>query len=330
MNFVSGGSGVLERVIAAGIACALVASCGGQTKQTGEPLATTAPLITTSVSSTTSSSSTSVVVTTLPPTTTTTTPPFPPNAKERQVAEGSSIISLRHDAAVPERLVSRLLEAVSGARAVLGDVPYVTMNAYSNADDYIAAMRLVNPRRTPENLRQLIENGLGFEVQFNSIWLYTPHLGVDPPLEVSIYHEYVHVREMALANRPLFIPQDLPWWLAEGSADYFGYKAASADGLASYARIRSERLRRVRQLPEPLSAFETTGGSAATGGSGGAYAVGLLATEYLVDTYGEEKAGRELFRSMAAGVDWKTAFNRVFGLSVAQFYDDFEAYRATL
>ena len=61
--------------------------------------------------------------------------------------------------------------------------------------------------------------------------------------------------------------------------------------------------------------------------------LGLLAVDWLVERAGEP-ALLEYHRSLAAATSWRSAFDSAFesafGLTAESFYEQFEAYRATL
>jgi hypothetical protein len=71
------------------------------------------------------------------------------------------------------------------------------------------------------------------------------------------------------------------------------------------------------------------GGSVSTGGSGDAYTVGFVASDYLVEKYGRERLEDDFWVALAT-TDWRSAFLEVFGLTVDAFHSEFAACRAAL
>ena len=58
----------------------------------------------------------------------------------------------------------------------------------------------------------------------------------------------------------------------------------------------------------------------------GKYAVGFVATEYLVSLTSEE-ALWEFYRQLASNPSWPAAFAHAFGMTTDDFYESFEPYR---
>ena len=120
-----------------------------------------------------------------------------------------------------------------------------------------------------------------------------------------------------------------PLWLQEGTARYVEFGVAGDYGYTDYGRRRATEVRLSRSL-ENLQAYEAQGGATFRGESGGAYVLGFLASEYLETFKGRQAVQRDFWTALRTGADWRAAFMTVFGVSVDQFYADFEAYRQTL
>lgn len=71
--------------------------------------------------------------------------------------------------------------------------------------------------------------------------------------------------------------------------------------------------------------------------------VGFFASEYLVERFGEEKWRREYWEALRSTTadrsellgrqpsrEWATAFERVFGLTIKAFYEEFDSYRPSV
>ena len=105
----------------------------------------------------------------------------------------------------------------------------------------------------------------------------------------------------------------------------FFQNAVTPRELESFRRVA---IRRWDAKPA-LEALEDSGGAPSTGGTGDAYTVGAVAADYLVTRYGRERLQSELWLAIAE-TDWRSAFERVFGVSVDSFYSEFASYRQTL
>ena len=59
--------------------------------------------------------------------------------------------------------------------------------------------------------------------------------------------------------------------------------------------------------------------------------LGILASRYIVNRFGVEKLRTELWSRLSTDRDdWQRAFPAAFGISLEQFYADFEEHRKTL
>jgi hypothetical protein len=231
-------------------------------------------------------------------------------------------------------------------RSDFGDSGPLTLHIYSNENDFVGAWTGLHPSEDANRIRQQIINGLDHAPTYQNWWIYSPNFVKPGPPYRGMYHEYFHILQKAGMQREFFIPQGLPWWVAEGSAEYFGVQGPSDRGLVDGGAIRRQYLRDLRRITEPIGAFETQGGSsiASAGSSGNAYTVGFFASEYLVEKYGVDRWMRDYWEALRGSgptvgqplgrqqnsTEWSTAFQRVFGLSVAQFYAEFEEHRSTL
>ena len=118
-----------------------------------------------------------------------------------------------------------------------------------------------------------------------------------------------------------------PMWLVRGTERYtrHAYLAATRegaprkpqDGLAFADALVSQSL----STMESISALNAAPDQVA--------ALGFLAVDWLAERAGE-LALLEYHRSLASSTSWQSAFESAFGLTVEGFYEQFEAYRATL
>jgi hypothetical protein len=249
-----------------------------------------------------------------------------PSAQERKVDVSGSPIVLRFDSSVPNETLDRITAQLISARDVQGDSGPLTVHIYFNSDDFASAYSNVHGLSQDQTRSRLLSGGVRATVHLGHIWL-TPALAQPgPPLAVTIYHEYFHTVQKRLANKDLLISNDVPYWLLEGPANYFGYTHADADGVSGLTSFRQAVIRTARSSAR-LSALERIGpGPSAQQGN----ELGFIATEYLIRTFGEQKVKLDYWSAFARGMDWRAAFVTTFGVPVDQFYADFESYQLTL
>ena len=124
------------------------------------------------------------------------------------------------------------------------------------------------------------------------------------------------------------VPYNGPRWLAEGTAEFFSYKALDAEGTLTYEeeRMASGRgfVARARGVEPPLSQMETQEGISRVGN---AYPYSLLAAELLASHAGEAALLR-FYMLQHPGTTWQQAFQMAFGMTVDDFYQLFEEQRA--
>ena len=115
-----------------------------------------------------------------------------------------------------------------------------------------------------------------------------------------------------------------PAWLREGVANYWSHRYHDETSEQTYdGRIRAD-IRAVRRVPTRLRDIERDmkiGGDAPAN-----YSLGTLAINWLIDRVGESSI-MDFYRERPSHPDWRAAFRAVFGMSVDDFYDAFEAYR---
>ena len=151
-----------------------------------------------------------------------------------------------------------------------------------------------------------------------------------------MFHEYFHTLQdwQAEVRFQSESPQErsfVPRWLVEGCAEYVAIKAGARRGFVDEMLEREYVLGEAALIDEPLAAFETRGKADFIGGVGGeAYTVGWLGCERLATTRNEDAVSHRFWLSMAKLRDWQKAFAEAFDATPAEFYRDFEAYRATL
>jgi hypothetical protein len=316
-----------HRAVVVGFVAFTLASCGGNdTSPVAQPTGTTLP--TTTLPTTTAPASSTT--TTQAATTTTAAPRFP--GEERAVAVDGSPITMYYDAGVPSAELSLITASLQWARDDHGDSGPLRVFVYSNPTDFLAAYALGGCGRN--EVERYLSTFSGQACR-GTIWQYRPDPpNRRPPTQQSVSHEYFHTVQEA--KRQPRLANELPVWLAEGTANYFSWMALDNRAFVSsrtvpvgeFLRVNYQQsVEQTRQAPA-LQSMERT--SLVTG-SDQAAALGLVASRYLVDRFGEEKLRSGYWKQLSMEKDdWKKAFPGVFGMSVEQFYADFELHRRTL
>ncbi|MDB5079336.1 MAG: hypothetical protein JWP00_1260 [Chloroflexi bacterium] len=150
----------------------------------------------------------------------------------------------------------------------------------------------------------------------------------------TLVHEYFHLVQYHLTNLGDdaesvgdILPEG-PLWFSEGTAEYLSYQVVARNGLVQYDKIRKEKIASAQEYTYKLKDIETDGSK--TTSESGEYVLGFLAVEYLVNNHGGEQAIINYYKEIGKGADWKTAFNKSFGISIVSFYPKFEDYRKDL
>jgi hypothetical protein len=181
-------------------------------------------------------------------------------------------------------------------------------------------------------IRQLFENGpsTGISMVSGAIYFYTGDRWSSMSQAERMRgaaHEYFHQVQYALSGRNL---QELPGpgWLIEGSANYETFRV-----FADYQFHESERVRDINKdmvwgLHSPLSSLEALDQTRGED-SRAAYNLGLIATEFLATSYGEQSILKKYWETRATARTWQDAFRATFGISADDFYTKFEEYRRT-
>ena len=180
---------------------------------------------------------------------------------------------------------------------------------------------------SPDEALEDIREGRFASIRSSQISIYGPSFERQSPASRRhiIYHEYFHAVQHSLSrNRSARSDVERPLWLIEGSARYFE-NAVTQQELDAFRRTN---VRRWEALPT-LAALEQSSPSRPTVAPDEAYIVGSVACDYLATKYGRDRLQYEFWAALAQ-TDWRSAFARVFGVTVDSFYPEFEAYRSTL
>ena len=154
----------------------------------------------------------------------------------------------------------------------------------------------------------------------------------------TLSHEYFHVLQMQLSATPRIEPQ----WMVEGTALWAEARHAMSDGQQGHFNSLRHRAMDAASRGPDLDGFDPP-----YGGYGGTdpypgymYVLGYAAVDLLL---GREDVGDllEFYRNLGSesarsgvelGVsrDWESAFLDTYGVSVDDFYDDFDDWRSGL
>lgn len=266
----------------------------------------------------------------------TATPTFtstPTRAPTRTPLPAPVNVTFRYDNGVSPQERQEIQDIVSYAQQALGQVGPLTIFAYSNVDALVAEEdkalnRASTSAESIETRRRYEANILPAEAILGSIFVYAGKAWQARTLETNsstLTHEYFHNAQYYLSG--LGPGKTGATWFVEGGAEYATYYTLAKVGLANLETVRSNKLGQTRGLSNPLSSIENRAGSEMEDYNA-RYSLGYLAVAYLASSYGDQAVIQEYWEAMRAGVSWQVAFQTTFGISVADFYRRFEAYRA--
>jgi hypothetical protein len=138
----------------------------------------------------------------------------------------------------------------------------------------------------------------------------------------TLVHELVHVYQNLMIESAID-PELL--WFAEGTADAIGFQAIFSLGVTDQSEVYNLMSYMLTKNPvaAPLSHFEGFGSMDAD-----AYPVAYMAVQYLLGSRGlSVSAIGELYEGLAARQTFAQAFETAFGVSIPDFYAEFEAWR---
>jgi hypothetical protein len=241
--------------------------------------------------------------------------------QSRPAGAGAPTVTLSFSPRVSGDVLTVIADALADARKTFGESGALTVRVYCDLEQYVA-----DSRRPPDDVRDELSAGLVAQVYRGDVWIYGPNYQPLPPNERRrvVYHEYFHAVQRHLSQNRSSQRPPTPVWLVEGSARYFEYMVEPQDA-STFHRVGVRRFAALPALPD----LEQAGGGIGTGGSGEAYTVGAVASDYLVNTYGRDALQHDFWAALSH-TDWRSAFTEVFGTTVDDFYSAFEAYRQTL
>ena len=263
-------------------------------------------------------------------------PPSPPPPAPPAPGAPATYVFGAELSASQQTLVRRGLDA--GARyyrAALGrELPPFGVWAYADLEAMIRAYAESRPTSV-DDARRLWEGGQVAHALTRKVWLGPAWFSNRPPVSALkiAAHEAFHLLQYELVGeRPLSvsgldeIPPAGPWWLAEGTAEYFAYLAVAEDGAARFADVRAQWVQSTKASSATLRALATLRGQRE---NPAAYDIYALATELLLGSR-DPKLVFTYYEAIARGVSWPDAFAATFGRTFDAFVDEFEAFRRGL
>ena len=250
---------------------------------------------------------------------------------------GDRPVRFRLDTAVSDEVKRFLVETLAWAHTDLGDSGPLTVHVYSDEEHFVTAYT-ADFGISPDDARRQLDGGqTAFESPGGHIWIYLTNYEDAPVGErrLALFHEYEHTAQdwqaevhfqSAAPSERSFVPR----WLVEGCAEYLAVQAGARRGLVDAARERASVVTQAKKAGSSLADLESGGMAEFLGGSGEAYTLGWLGCERLATARGQDSVAHQFWLSMAKLRDWQPAFAQAFGVPVAAFYRDFDAFLATL
>ena len=251
---------------------------------------------------------------------------------------GDRPVRFRLDTAVSDETLRFTVETLAWAHSDLGDSGPLTVHVYSDEERFVTAYTAEFAISIEEARLELAGGQTAFATSGGHIWIYLGNYEQAPEevRRATLFHEYFHTLQAweAQVRFQSEAPGErsfIPRWLVEGCAEYLAVKAGARRGFVDEKFEREYVVGEAALTDEPLAAFETRGRADFVRGTGGeAYTVGWLGCERLATTRGEDAVAHRFWSSMATHRDWQRAFADAFRATPAEFYRDFETYRATL
>ena len=169
----------------------------------------------------------------------------------------------------------------------------------------------------------------------NSPWIFEQGLGGTLWNKSTSAHEYTHLAQAF----NILDPETIPIWLTEGMAQFYG-EAIGYSPFDSNLKTRGEMHRQyasdfkganlgdmktllskndVATIKSLMTLVEFPNPRHGQATTAAAYLLGSYATEVLVAVYGHSSV-EQFFKSFSVSSDWKTNFNKSFGITSEDFY----------
>ena len=186
-------------------------------------------------------------------------------ARTRRVADANQKSS---DNRRPDRAALRTFPNTRAHRAALGrELPPFGVWAYADLEAMIRAYAESRPT-SADDARRLWEGGQVGHALTRKVWL-GPRWFSNPlvsALKIAA-HEAFHLLQYELVGERSLgvssldeIPPAGPWWLAEGTAEYFAYLAVVEDGATRFAEVRAQWVQSTKASSATLRALATLRG----------------------------------------------------------------------
>ena len=141
----------------------------------------------------------------------------------------------------------------------------------------------------------------------------------------TLVHELFHVYQNLMIEDSIDVE---PLWFAEGTADAFGFQAIFPMGVTDQDEVYNLMSYMLTKYPltTPLSQLEGYDTMDAD-----AYPMAYMAVQYLLGSRGlSVSAIGDVYGGLAAGQTFAQAFETAFGVSLPDFYAEFEAWRPSI
>ena len=248
--------------------------------------------------------------------------------RERHV---SSEVVIRSDADVSDELVSTIAGTIAIAQRELGNAGSLVIQVRSNGEDYIQATAGPFGRSVDEGRQYLTVPTHVMEATLGSMWIFAPRMSeLSPDRQRTILiHEYFHNMQFFLSRGRALGPahhagssKDSARYAELTVGETLGY--TSVLGVGDLESNMSTVIRHVKAgVPGTLSSYEDPGRDETY--STVWHDLGFLAADYLVRMHGVDKVSRGFWSELVRS-DWRSAFAVTFGVTVDQFYADFQRY----
>lgn len=149
-------------------------------------------------------------------------------------------------------------------------------------------------------------------------------LNQNPAIALSVIaHEHYHVLQHQLGCLRAWNKEYE--WLIEGGAAYLGWETVITSGELDREWVDTLLTKmRTSDDPGPLAAYERTIGGDAS------YSLAYQAVQQLITKTGSLVSLNDFCTRVGHGKPWREAFADTFGITVEEFYTDFEASRGTV
>lgn len=318
------------RAVAAVLALVTAAACGGHGNPSDDPLALPPGATSTLAPARTSPA----------PAPATTAPAAVSDANtldDVRLQPGDRPVQFRRDPQVTDDVLRFIVETLRWVHTDLGDSGPLIVHVYSDEDASVTAHVADLGIPEAEARRRLTAGETAFTSPGGHIWIYLPNFQSRSEVNrrLAVFHEYVHTLQywQSEVTFQSGAPQArffMPRWIVEGCAEYLAVKDTARRRLIDERKVREVVVTRAKMSAEPLDAIETGGKASVLGGEGEAYTLGWLGCERLAQSSGEDAVAHRFWLAFARLREWKAAFADAFGRTPADFYADFEAFRATL